>query len=86
MIVERAALPGIGVAHTATTGRRQRIGVIEHVNGRRDLVFYDPDDPDRAAYAVVLDATEADHLAGLLAAAVTIDVASPPAGLTTAPA
>jgi TrkA domain protein len=67
VIIERVALPGIGVCHTATTGRRQRVGVVSHLTGRRDLVIYDPDDPDRAAYAVVLDAAEADHLADLLA-------------------
>jgi TrkA domain protein len=74
VIIERVALPGIGVSHTATTGRRQRVGVISHLTGRRDLVVYDPDDPERAAYAIVLDAVEADHLAGLLATAVTVDV------------
>jgi TrkA domain protein len=72
VFIERVALPGIGVSHTATTGRRQRIGVISHLTGRRDLVVYDPDDPERAAHAVVLDPVEAEHLAGLLAVAVTV--------------
>jgi TrkA domain protein len=73
VIIERVALPGIGTCHTATTARRQRIGVVSHRNGRRDLVIYDPDDPHRAAHAVVLDAAEASHVADLLAAAVTVD-------------
>jgi TrkA domain protein len=73
VIIERVALPGIGTCHTATTARRQRIGVVSHRNGRRDLVVYDPDDPHRAAHAVVLDAAEARYVADLLAAAVTVD-------------
>ncbi|GAA0954746.1 potassium transporter TrkA [Virgisporangium aurantiacum] len=66
MIIERVALPGVGVCHTATTTRRQRVGVVCHHSGRRDLVFYDTDDPERAAHAVVLDAIEADQVADLL--------------------
>jgi TrkA domain protein len=73
VIIERVALPGIGTCHTATTARRQRIGVVSHRTGRRDLVIYDPDDPHRAAHAVVLDAAEARHVADLLAAVVTVD-------------
>jgi TrkA domain protein len=73
VIIERIALPGTGTCHTGTTARRQRIGVICHRSGRRDLVLYDPDDPDRATHTVVLDSAEARHVADLLAATITID-------------
>jgi TrkA domain protein len=73
MNIERTALPGVGVCHTATTARRQRLGVISHLTGRRDLVLYDPEDPQRVACAIVLDPGEARQIADLLDATVTID-------------
>jgi TrkA domain protein len=80
VIIERVALPGIGVCHTATTARRQRLGVVGHLTGRRDLILYDPDDPDRTAHAVVLDPAEAGQVADLLAASVTVDHAAADCG------
>ena len=65
-MIEHVPLAGIGVCHTATTARRQRVGVVCHRTGRRDLIFYDPDDPEQAAHAVVLNAAEARHVADLL--------------------
>jgi TrkA domain protein len=65
---ERSALPGIGLLHVCTTRRGRRIGVISHRSGRRDLVIYDPDDPDTSSETVALDVEEADALAELLAA------------------
>lgn len=71
--IERTALPGVGVGHVGTTTGGQRVGVISHVNGRREIVLYDADDPDRAAYTVALEPVEAQHLADLLNATITID-------------
>lgn len=68
MEFERSALPGIGLLHVYTTRRGRRIGVISHRTGRRDLVIYDPDDPDTSRETVALDIEEADALAELLAA------------------
>lgn len=73
MYLERGVLPGIGVRHTATTGRRQRLGVICHLGGRRDLVLYDSDDASSAVATLVLDAAEAQQVAGLLNTVVTVD-------------
>jgi TrkA domain protein len=73
MTIERTALPGIGISHAVTTAARQRLGVISHVSGRRDLVVYDPDDPERATVSVALDDLEARQLADLLAGSVTVD-------------
>jgi TrkA domain protein len=73
MTIERTALPGIGISHAVTTAARQRLGVISHLSGRRDLVVYDPEDPDQAAVTVALDEHEAQQLADLLVGAVTVD-------------
>lgn len=88
MNIERTPLPGIGVCHTATTTGRQRLGVICHLTGRRDLVLYDPDDPQRVACAIILDVGEAHQVADLLNDTITIDhvtdLEQPVPGLTAA--
>ena len=69
MEVEQTALPGIGLRHEFTTRSGRRIGVVSHRTGRRDLVIYDADDPDRACETVKLNDEEANALAELLGAA-----------------
>ncbi|GAA3114578.1 cation:proton antiporter regulatory subunit [Planomonospora alba] len=66
--VEQTALPGIGLRHEFTTRSGRRIGIISHRTGRRDLVIYDKDDPDRACEVVKLNDEEADALVELLGA------------------
>jgi TrkA domain protein len=66
--VEQTALPGIGLRHEFVTNAGRRIGVISYRSGRRDLVIYDLNDPDRACEAVKLNDEEADALAELLGA------------------
>ena len=56
-----------------TTVRGRRIGVVSHHSGRRDLVVYRRDDPDSAAESVMLTATEANALAGLLGAGLVVE-------------
>ncbi|GAA1882055.1 TrkA C-terminal domain-containing protein [Asanoa iriomotensis] len=73
MFVERTLLPGVGASHAVTTGRRQRIGVVAHHSGQRDVILYDPDDPGRAAATVALDGREARQVAELLAGTVAVD-------------
>ncbi|MDP4506909.1 MULTISPECIES: cation:proton antiporter regulatory subunit [unclassified Nonomuraea] len=68
MEVEQTALPGIGLRHDFTTRAGRRVGVVSHRTGRRDLVIYDEDDPDRACQTVKLNDEEADALAELLGA------------------
>jgi len=64
--VERTALPGIGLRHILTTSRGRQIGVVSHRSGRRDLLIYDPDDPDTSVDDVALTVDEAEALAELL--------------------
>ncbi|NUS73738.1 MAG: cation:proton antiporter regulatory subunit [Corynebacteriales bacterium] len=66
MDVDRIALPGIGLQHTFTTETGQRLGVISHRSGQRDLVIYDDDDPDTSISCVQMTPEEADGLADLL--------------------
>lgn len=68
MEVEQTALPGIGLLHEFTTRSGRRIGIVSHRTGRRDLVIYDQDDPDRASETMKLNDEEADALAELLGA------------------
>ncbi|MER5643893.1 cation:proton antiporter regulatory subunit [Streptosporangium sp. NPDC002524] len=68
MEVEQTALPGIGLRHEFTTRSGRRIGIVSHRTGRRDLVIYDPDDPDRACETIKMNDEEADALAELLGA------------------
>ena len=73
MTIERTALPGVGISHAMTTTSRQRLAVISHLAGRRDLVLYHPDDPEEAAHTVVLADHEAHQIADLLTTTVTVD-------------
>jgi TrkA domain protein len=73
MTLERVGLPGVGVSHMLTTQDGQRLGIVSHLDGRHDLVVYDPADPERAAGAVTLRPAEARLVADVLHARVTID-------------
>ncbi|WP_328471852.1 potassium transporter TrkA [Actinoplanes sp. NBC_00393] len=73
MTVERTALPGVGVAHATTTRASQRAGVVCHLDGRREIVLYDPEDRERALCLLVLEPDEAHWMADLLTATVTVD-------------
>jgi TrkA domain protein len=44
--VTETLLPGVGVRHEFTTAGGERIGVLAHRTGWREVVRYDRDDPD----------------------------------------
>ena len=69
MEVRETALPGIGVRHEFTTAEGQRVGLVSHRSGRREILLFDERDPDAAGTSVGLTADEADTLATLLGAA-----------------
>ncbi len=46
MEIEETKLPGIGLRHDFVTHAGRRLGVVSHRDGERDLVVYDPADPD----------------------------------------
>jgi TrkA domain protein len=73
MELERTALPGTGVAYTLVTDEGQRVGVVAHLSGRRDLISYDPEDPERVLHTVGLSEAEARTVAHLLDLPVFVD-------------
>jgi TrkA domain protein len=71
--VEETALPGIGLRYDLMTRAGQRVSVVSHRGGKRELVVYDVDDPDACRDVLVLTAAESDTLAELLGAARIIE-------------
>jgi TrkA domain protein len=69
MDLHETALPGVGLRHDFTTGTGRQLGVVSYRTGRRDLLLYDPDDPDACQEVIRLSHEEADALADLLGAA-----------------
>lgn len=66
--VEETNLPGVGVRHDFTSHAGQRLGVLVHRTGRRELLLFDADDPDSCRATVRLDADDSHTLAELLGA------------------
>lgn len=59
-------LPGVGIRYEFTTTGDERIGVVVHRDGRRELVVYDADDPDTCRENVMLNPPESAALVELL--------------------
>lgn len=66
--VRETRLPGVGVRHEFTTAGGERVGVLSHRSGRRELVVYDRTDPDVATTLLHLDRDDTRTLAELLGA------------------
>lgn len=66
--VRETQLPGVGVRHEFDTEHGQRIGVIVHRDGRREVVVYRRDDPDACSTVLDLTAESARTIAELLGA------------------
>jgi TrkA domain protein len=66
--VTETKLPGVGIRYEFTTHDGVRLGVLHHHGGRREIVVYDEDDPDRASSVVELDADDGRTLSELLGA------------------
>lgn len=68
MDIEETRLPGVGLRHDLLTRQGGRLGVVSSRNGTRQVVIYDPEDPDAAKASVTLTADEGEILAELLGA------------------
>jgi TrkA domain protein len=69
MEIQQTALPGVGLRQEFTTSDGRQLGVVSYRTGRRDLLLYDPDDPDACQKVIRFTPEEADALADLLGAA-----------------
>ena len=64
--IEETKLPGLGVRYVFKTSRGSRLGVVHHRTGRRELLVYDPEDPDTGRDVIALDEDDSRTLAELL--------------------
>lgn len=64
--VSETHLPGVGVRHDFVTSSGERVGVLVHRTGRRELLLYDRRDPDACQAVVHLDGDDTRTLAELL--------------------
>ena len=66
--VSETPLPGVGVRHEFVTAGGERIAVITHRTGRRELAIYDRADPDACTTVLHLSSDDTRTLAELLGA------------------
>ncbi len=66
--VTEVRLPGVGVRHEFVTGNDERVAVLSHRNGRREIAVYDRPDPDACSTVLHLSREDARTLAELLGA------------------
>jgi TrkA domain protein len=66
--VRETHLPGVGVRHEFDTETGERVGVIVHRDGRREIIVYDSADPDACSTMVDLSANDTRTMAELLGA------------------
>lgn len=66
--VEETMLPGVGVRHEFTTASGERVALLTHRSGRRELAVYDRDDPDACRTFLHLSADDTRTLGELLGA------------------
>ncbi|HEV2074650.1 MAG TPA: cation:proton antiporter regulatory subunit [Thermoleophilaceae bacterium] len=64
--VEETQLPGVGVRHDFVTRRGERIGMITHRTGHRELLIYDRDDPDACRETLRLEEDDVRALSEML--------------------
>ncbi|MEZ5378038.1 MAG: cation:proton antiporter regulatory subunit [Acidimicrobiales bacterium] len=66
--VRETRLPGVGVRHEFDTEAGDRVGVVVHRDGRREIVTYDRVDPDACSSLLVLSSSDTRTMADLLGA------------------
>lgn len=64
--VTETKLPGLGIRYEFVTSRGSRLGVVHHRTGRKELLIYDPEDPETCRDVVALDEDDGHTLAELL--------------------
>ncbi|HLF39916.1 MAG TPA: cation:proton antiporter regulatory subunit [Acidimicrobiia bacterium] len=66
--VSETPLPGVGVRHEFVTSGGERVAVLTHRTGRREIAIYDRVDPDACSSVLHLSADDTRTLAELLGA------------------
>jgi TrkA domain protein len=66
--VSETPLPGVGVRHEFVTAGGERVAVLTHRTGRREVAIYDRADPDACTTVLHLSADDTRTLAELLGA------------------
>lgn len=64
--VQETLLPGVGVRHEFKTAGGERVALLTHRNGRRELAVYDHDDPDSCRTVLHLSTDDTRTLGELL--------------------
>lgn len=64
--VTETQLPGVGVRHEFSTGAGERVAVLSHRTGRREIAIYDRADPDSCTTVLHLNADDTRTLADVL--------------------
>ena len=64
--IEETLLPGVGVRHELTTSAGERLSVLTHHSGRRELALYDRRDPDACTGVLHLSEVDARALVDVL--------------------
>ncbi len=67
--VEETQLPGVGVRHDFVTRRGDRVGMITHRTGHRELLIYDQEDPDSCRDTLRLEEDDVRTLSDMLGGA-----------------
>lgn len=66
--IQETRLPGVGVRHEFTTAGGERVAVLTHRNGRREVAVFNRADPDASRTVLHLSAADTRSLAELLGA------------------
>ena len=64
--VTETQLPGVGVRHEFATGAGERVAVLSHRTGRREIAVYERADPDSCTTVLHLNPDDSRTLAELL--------------------
>lgn len=71
--IHETTLPGVGIRHDFETKGGDRLGVISHHSGRRDLLIYDRYDPDACEFVIQLADDDSRALSELLGASKVVE-------------